>query len=231
MFRLIGVSHAYDDGVSALEDVSLKIPRGRAVALTGANGCGKTTLLRVLNGLIAPTKGEYFFDGARIDKAALKDARFAKEFHRRVGFVFQNVDAQLFCGSVEDEIAFGPRQLGLSEAECRARVDDCLKLLGIEALRNRAPYATSGGEKRRIAFACVLSLNPDALVMDEPLAGLDVGAQETVVELLRSLKAAKKTLVFATHNEALVREIADVRVGMDSGRIAAIEEPPRSREK
>ncbi|MBR4751654.1 MAG: ABC transporter ATP-binding protein, partial [Thermoguttaceae bacterium] len=173
MFELINASYEYVGGVCALNDVSLHISEGSAVALTGENGCGKTTLLRVLNGLIFPTKGEYRFSGERIDKQVLKNAQFAKQFHRRVGYVFQNVDSQLFCGSVEDEIAFGPRQLDLSEEECKRRVDDCLALLGIESLRTRAPYATSGGEKRKIAFASVLSLNPDAIVMDEPLAGLD----------------------------------------------------------
>ncbi|MBQ9813928.1 MAG: ABC transporter ATP-binding protein [Thermoguttaceae bacterium] len=219
MFELINASYEYVGGVCALNDVSLHISEGSAVALTGENGCGKTTLLRVLNGLIFPTKGEYRFSGERIDKQVLKNAQFAKQFHRRVGYVFQNVDSQLFCGSVEDEIAFGPRQLDLSEEECKRRVDDCLALLGIESLRTRAPYATSGGEKRKIAFASVLSLNPDAIVMDEPLAGLDAATQERIVALLKTLREAKKTLVFATHNEGLVEQIADVRVRMKSGKI------------
>ena len=219
MFELINASYEYVGGVCALNDVSLYISEGSAVALTGENGCGKTTLLRVLNGLIFPTKGEYRFSGERIDKQVLKNAQFAKQFHRRVGYVFQNVDSQLFCGSVEDEIAFGPRQLDLSEEECKRRVDDCLALLGIESLRTRAPYATSGGEKRKIAFASVLSLNPDAIVMDEPLAGLDAATQERIVALLKTLREAKKTLVFATHNEGLVEQIADVRVRMKSGKI------------
>ncbi|MBQ3823049.1 MAG: ABC transporter ATP-binding protein [Thermoguttaceae bacterium] len=221
MFELENVSYAYDENAPALDGVSLRIPRGSAVALVGANGSGKTTLLRLLNGLVLPTRGEYRFDGVRVDKRALKDSAFAKTFHRRVGFVFQNADAQLFCGSVDDEIAFGPRQLDLSEEECRRRVDGSLKLLGIEKLRFRPPYATSGGEKRKIAFASVLSLNPDALVMDEPLAGLDAQSQSLVVDLLKALRAANKTLVFATHNERLVEEIADVRATLEFGKLVA----------
>lgn len=221
MFELENVSYAYDENAPALDGVSLRIPKGSAVALVGANGSGKTTLLRLLNGLVLPTRGEYRFDGVRVDKRALKDSAFAKTFHRRVGFVFQNADAQLFCGSVDDEIAFGPRQLDLSEEECRRRVDGSLKLLGIEKLRFRPPYATSGGEKRKIAFASVLSLNPDALVMDEPLAGLDAQSQSLVVDLLKALRAAHKTLVFATHNERLVEEIADVRATLEFGKLVA----------
>ncbi|MBP5621897.1 MAG: ABC transporter ATP-binding protein [Thermoguttaceae bacterium] len=222
MFELINASYEYVGGVCALNDVSLHIAEGSAVALTGENGCGKTTLLRVLNGLVFPTKGEYRFSGRIIDKQALKNAQFAKDFHRRVGYVFQNVDSQLFCGSVEDEIAFGPRQLELSEEECKRRVDDCLALLGIESLRTRAPYATSGGEKRKIAFASVLSLNPDALIMDEPLAGLDASTQNRIVELLKTLRKARKTLIFATHNEGLTEQVADVRVRMEAGRIVDV---------
>ena len=215
MFQLNHITLAYEGGVVALRDVSLHIERGSAVALTGPNGCGKTTLLRVLNGLLFPKSGEYRFDGKLINKETLRDANFSKEFHGRVGYVFQNVDAQLFCGSVEDEIAFGPRQLDMNEDELRARVDDCLKLLGIEKLRTRAPYALSGGEKRKTAFAAVLALNPDALVMDEPLSGLDRDSQALVLDLLKALKKAGKTLAFATHNEALVSEVADRRVVCD----------------
>lgn len=223
MFELKNISYSYEGKEQALDGISLHIEKGDAVALIGDNGCGKTTLLRVINGLIFPNKGEYFFDGKKIDKQSLKDVKFSKSFHQRVGFVFQNADAQLFCGSVDDEIAFGPRQMALSEEVSRQRVEDCLKLLNIENLRFRAPYATSGGEKRKIAFACVLALNPDALVMDEPLAGLDAASQERIVELLKSLRAAKKTLIFATHNENLVKELADVRVRMAEGKIVAIE--------
>lgn len=218
MFDLKNVSYSYDGKVKAIENATLRVERGQSVAIVGANGSGKTTLLRLLNGLVFPSSGEYRFDGDPITRESLADVRFAKTFHRRVGFVFQNADSQLFCGSVEDEIAFGPRQLDLSESEIRERVDDCLALLGIESLRNRAPYALSGGEKRRVAFACVLALNPDALVADEPLASLDESGRDLIAELFETLRAAGKTIVFASHNEEFIDRVADARFCLDAKR-------------
>lgn len=215
MLELKNVSHSYEDDVKTLENVSLRVERGQAVAIVGANGSGKTTLLKLLNGLIFPTSGVYEFDGAPITRKALMDAKFAKSFHRRIGFVFQNADAQLFCGSVEDEIAFGPRQLNFTEEEIRRRVDDCLELLEITRLRRRAPYALSGGEKRRVAFACVLAVNPEVLVADEPLASLDELGRNLIVELFKTLRSTGKTLVFASHNEEFISEIADFRFNVE----------------
>ena len=215
MLELKNVSHSYEEDVKTLENVSLRVERGQAVAIVGANGSGKTTLLKLLNGLIFPTSGVYEFDGAPITRKALADAKFAKSFHRRIGFVFQNADAQLFCGSVEDEIAFGPRQLNFTEEEIRRRVDDCLELLEITRLRRRAPYALSGGEKRRVAFACVLAVNPEVLVADEPLASLDELGRNLIVELFKTLRSTGKTLVFASHNEEFISEIADFRFNVE----------------
>ena len=216
MLELKNASHSYEEGVKTLENVSFRVERGQAVAIVGANGSGKTTLLKLINGLIFPTSGSYEFDGTPITRKALADAKFAKTFHRRIGFVFQNADAQLFCGSVEDEIAFGPRQLNFTEEEIGRRVDDCLELLEITRLRRRAPYALSGGEKRRVAFASVLAVNPEVLVADEPLASLDESGRKIVVGLFKTLRAAGKTLVFATHNEALISEIADFRFSLEA---------------
>ena len=215
MLELKNVSHSYEEDVKTLENVSLRVERGQAVAIVGANGSGKTTLLKLLNGLIFPTSGVYEFDGAPITRKALADAKFAKSFHRRIGFVFQNADAQLFCGSVEDEIAFGPRQLNFTEEEIRRRVDDCLELLEITRLRRRAPYALSGGEKRRVAFASVLAVNPEVLVADEPLASLDELGRNLIVELFKTLRSTGKTLVFASHNEEFISEIADFRFNVE----------------
>jgi len=199
---------AYDD-TPVLRHVALEVRAGECVVLMGDNGSGKSTLLKAICGLVFPQRGAYRFDGSEVSERSMRDASFAKRLHARVGFIFQDSDAQLFCPSVADEIAFGPRQMGLSEAEVSRRVDDTLALLDIEALRDRAPWTLSGGEKKRVAIACVLSMNPDAYCFDEPLAGLDSKTQTWLTGFLKRLKAAGKTLVIATHDQSLADELAD----------------------
>lgn len=208
LFSLDNVCFAYE-GHIALRYITLDVARGETVVLQGSNGCGKSTLLKLLNGLVYAEEGTYRFDGDVIDEKSLKDNVFSKRFHQRVGFIFQNSDVQLFCGNVEEEISFGPRQMGLSEEEVKRRTDDVIALLGIEDLRERAPYHLSGGEKRKVAIACILSMNPEALVLDEPLAGLDRKTQEWLVGFLLDLKKAGKTLVVSTHNDELAHTLAD----------------------
>ena len=186
-----------------LRDFSMSVAAGECVVLTGDNGAGKTTLFRILNGLSFPRKGVYRFDGTEITAAFLKKNVNAKRFHRRVGYLFQNPDVMLFNASVGDEIAFGPRQLGLSEAETAARVRDCMALFGLEPLADKAPYHLSGGQKKQVALASVLAMNPEVLILDEPLAGLDRRTGEKLVSLLTELSAAGKTLLIATHDAAL----------------------------
>lgn len=208
LIHLDDFCYAYDD-VAALRHVDLRICAGDAVVLMGDNGSGKSTLLKALVGLIHPQRGTYRFDGQVVDEASMRDPSFSKRLHQRVGFIFQDSDAQLFCASVEDEVAFGPRQMGLSPDEVSRRVDDTLRLLGIETLRGRAPYNLSGGEKKRVAIACVLSMNPDVLCLDEPLAGLDAKARMWLLGFLQQLKLAGKTLVIATHDQSLADALAD----------------------
>lgn len=199
---------AYDD-VPVLRHITLDIDAGDSVVLMGDNGSGKSTLLKAICGLIFPQRGTYRFDGAEVSERSMRDETFSKRLHARVGFIFQDSDAQLFCTSVEDEVAFGPRQMGLSEDEVSRRVDDTLALLGIEALRMRAPWTLSGGEKKRVAIACVLSMNPDVYCFDEPLAGLDAKTRDWLLGFLKQLKAAGKTLIIATHDQSLADEVAD----------------------
>ena len=162
-------------------------------------------LLNYLNGIIFPSEGKYLYQGYEINEKTLKDSRFAKWFHQQMGYVFQNADTQLFCGSVEEEIAFGPIQMGLPETEIRKRTEDCLQLFGIEKLRERPPYHLSGGEKRKVSLACILSLNPEVLILDEPLAGLDEKTQDMLISFLQNFHNAGKTLITITHN----RQLAD----------------------
>lgn len=217
MSHLIDFSHvsfAYDDAV-ALDDLSFQIDQGEIIALTGPNGCGKSSILRVINGLSFPQEGTYHFDGTLIEKSVLKDQLFAKRFHQRLGYIFQNSDTQLFCPSVREEIAFGPRQMGLSEDQIEKRVNDMLDMLDIARLQTRAPYRLSGGEKRKVALACVISMNPDALLLDEPLNGLDEDSQDWLLCFLRDLSAAGKTVLTTTHHRDVVATLKAREIHMN----------------
>jgi len=207
MIEFSGVCYSYGES-PALQDVSFSIEAGEAVCLLGPNGSGKSTLLRVLNGLIFPTAGKYSFEGREITPALMKKAAFAKQFHQRVGFVFQDSEAQLFCPTVYDEIAFGPRQMGLGEDEADKRTRDCLSLLGVEALRGRQPYHLSGGEKKKVAVAAVLALNPEVLVLDEPMNSLDPRTAMWLTQFLGQLEAAGKTLIISTHDLSLAAQLS-----------------------
>ena len=204
---------AYGD-MPVLRHIDLEIAAGDCAVLMGDNGCGKSTLLRAMNGLVFPARGRYLFDGAEVTERSMRDAAFARRLHARVGFIFQDSDAQLFCASVADEIAFGPRQMGLPEDEVERRVADVCGMLGIDDLRDRAPYHLSGGEQKKVALACVLSMNPDVYCFDEPLNGLDAKTRRWLVDFLGELKAAGKTLVIATHDQSLADEVADYFVFM-----------------
>ena len=208
VFELSGISYRYADDVPALDDVSLTVAAGERLALLGANGSGKSTLLWVLAGLLEPAGGELCAFGVPL-KASLHDEGGTYAFRRRVGIVFQNADAQLFSPTVRDEVAFGPLHLGLDRDEALVRVQDTLRLLDIEALAARAPYGLSGGEKKKVALAAALAVNPDVLLLDEPLGELDPRSREWLVELLALLHVRGKTLVSATHDLDLVHELAD----------------------
>jgi cobalt/nickel transport system ATP-binding protein len=199
---------AYEDR-PVLSHIDLTIDAGDSVVLMGDNGSGKSTLLKAMCGLVFPQEGSYLFDGRVVDSASMRNPAFSKSLHQRVGFIFQDSDSQLFCASVEEEIAFGPRQMQFDEAEVNRRVDDVCQLLGIDHLRSRAPYNLSGGEQKKVAIACVLSMNPDAYCFDEPLNGLDQRTREWLLGFLRQLKGAGKTLVVATHDQSLADEVAD----------------------
>lgn len=214
MIELKDVSYSYLEQ-NALNNISLQIEKGEAVALLGANGCGKSTLLKILNGIISPDCGVYNFEDEEITHKKLQDNKFAKLLHQKIGFVFQNSDTQLFCANVYDEIAFGPRQMGIPEDDVDKRVKDCLALLNIQELMERTPYHLSGGEKRKVAIACVLALNPEVIVLDEPMNGLDPKTQRWLVEVLVKLNKAGKTLITSTHNLELVQEISSRAVLFD----------------
>jgi len=195
-----GASYAYLGRIPALDTVSLSIGRGERVALLGANGCGKSTLLKLLDGLLFADTGSYAAFGEPVTEERLEDEQFNAGFRSRIGFIFQNSDAQVFSASVREEIAFGPLNMGLPAHEVERRVDDTLAMLGIGSLADRAPYLLSAGQKKRVAIASVLVMNPEVLLFDEPTAALDPRTQQWLVELIAELGAAGKTIVVATHD-------------------------------
>lgn len=214
MIELIDVNYSYE-GNKALNNINLKIEKGQSVSLLGPNGSGKSTLLKLINGIIFADSGVYRFDGDEITQKKLKDVKFSKSLHQRLGFVFQNSETQLFCSNVYDEIAFGPRQMGFSEEKVEERVNDCLKMLGMLDFKHRQPYHLSGGEKKKVALASVLALNPEVLVLDEPMNGLDPRTERWLAEFILKLNKAGKTIITSTHNLELVQEISERAVLFD----------------
>jgi cobalt/nickel transport system ATP-binding protein len=220
LFELRDVSFDYD-GISAIQNLSLDIRRGERVVLLGANGSGKSTLLRILDGLHLPARGSVSFDGHPLTAQCLDDDGFAFAFRRRVALVFQNPDVQLFNPTVFDEVAFAPLQLQWPKEKVFARVNETLELMRISHLRERPPYRLSGGEKKRVALASVIVLDPDVLLLDEPTATLDPRSQSQVIDLIQEWKAASKTIVTATHQLEIVEDISDTIFVLDEGKLAA----------
>ena len=202
---------SYPDGHSALNGVSLKLCEGDKVALVGPNGAGKSTLMLHLNGILNG-QGDVEIAGMRLSKENLPVIRAL------VGLVFQNPDDQLFSPTVFEDVAFGPLHMGLPEAEVRSRVDAALEAVRMSAYRDRLSHHLSVGEKKRIAIATVLSMQPSLLVLDEPSAGLDPRARRTLINLLRDLPI---TMLVSTHDMKLVQELFPRTVVMDEGRVVA----------
>lgn len=220
LFELTAVSYRYG-AVAALDGLSLRVARGQRLALLGANGSGKSTLLRLLDGLCFPQSGTICYQGTELTEAAFADDRFAMEFRRQVALVFQNPDVQLFCPTVWDEVAFGPLQMRWTKAEVRTRVEETLELLGIAHLRQRPPHHLSGGEKKKVAIASVLVLDPQVILLDEPTATLDPRSQTQIIEFLIGWGAGAKTIITATHDLHTLPDIADECVIMERGEISA----------
>ncbi len=225
VFELNDVNYAYRPGEYALRDINVAIAAGERVALLGPNGCGKSTLEKVLAGLIFPA-GLVTAFGRPITAQAMRDDAFAIAFRRRVGFVFQNADVQIFCASVLDEIMFGPLALGLPADEARRRAEEIMAFVGIAPLADRMPHHLSGGEKKKVAIAAVLAVNPDVLILDEPTNGLDPRTQRWMLEALAQLAAAGKTIITATHHLDTVSELAERVIVMNETHTIAADGRP-----
>jgi cobalt/nickel transport system ATP-binding protein len=211
------VTYRYAEA-TALDGVTFGIERQQRIAVLGANGSGKSTLLRLLDALCFASSGAIYFDGRELTEQALTENAFAEQFRTTVAFVFQNPDVQLFNPTVYDEIAFGPLQLGKNGID--ARVTGMLERFQITHLKDRAPHRLSGGEKKRVALASTLVLDPEVLILDEPTAALDPESQSAMIEFLLDCKG-KKTVITATHNLDIVEEIADYCLVLKAGKLVA----------
>ena len=228
VFAVEGVRFAYPGQPPCLDGVSFDVRRGERLALVGANGSGKSTLLHLLDGLHLPGEGRVAYRGSALTEDALSSAPFGPRFRQEVGFLFQSSDAQLFCPTVEDELAFGPLQMGWAQDEVLRRIEDTLALLEISRLRARAPGGLSAGEKKRVALASLLVLAPSVLLLDEPTSGLDPRSQSLLLEILEALHARGLTLVTATHDLTLLPHLADrVLVLSEEHRLVADGGPER----
>jgi cobalt/nickel transport system ATP-binding protein len=220
VFEVQNVTYRYER-ITALDSISMDIEEGQRVVLLGANGSGKSTLLRLLDGLYFPETGAIRCRGEALSEERLQEEHFSFSFRRRVGLVFQNPDVQLFNPTVFDEIAFGPLQLRWPKQTIRDRVVQTLDSMGILPLKDRPPHRLSGGEKKRVALASVLVLDPEVLLLDEPTAALDPRSKSRIIDLLAGWKGTGKTVVTATHDLDAVEDIADACFVFQDGRVAA----------
>ncbi|MCL5269715.1 MAG: energy-coupling factor ABC transporter ATP-binding protein [bacterium] len=206
------LAYTYPGGTRALRGVSFRIVHGESVGIVGANGAGKSTLLRHLNGTVEPAQGSVRVGDFPITRKTLHQVR------RTVGMVFQDPDDQLFMPTVYEDVAFGPLNLGLPTAEIENRVMQSLDTVGAAHLRDRPPYRLSGGEKRAVAIATVLSMTPDILVLDEPTSNLDPKARRQLIELLRSFRHTK---IIASHDLDMILDLCERTIVIHEGRITA----------
>nr|WP_296808689.1 ATP-binding cassette domain-containing protein [uncultured Methanobrevibacter sp.] len=217
MLEVQNIKYSYNNDYQALKGVSLKIEKGDMVALLGKNGAGKSTLFLHLNGIYQPDEGKVFIDGEELKY----DKKSLLKFRQKVGIVFQNPDDQIFAPTVEEDVAFGPLNLGLSMEEVQNRVEDALERVGMTGYEKTAPHHLSGGQKKRVAIAGILAMKPEIMVLDEPTAGLDPNGVTNLVKLLKELNAEGITILISTHEVNLVPDYANKAFVMVDGNLIA----------
>lgn len=208
LLELTDVHYDYGQDIPALSGVSLAVSASERVTILGANGCGKTTLLKLLAGLIFPQQGSYRAFGREITDALLSRDSFGMFFRKEIGILFQNAEAQLFNPTVEDEIAFGLLQMNDPPDAVRKAILEAMDVFGLRGLAGRPTFALSGGEKKKVALAAVLVMDPQILLLDEPTAGLDPRSSRALVDLILEAESRGKTVVTATNDLHIVAEIA-----------------------
>jgi len=222
------LSHIYSKGMPdeqlALDNINFDIYDGEIVGIVGHTGSGKSTLLQHLNGLLKPSSGTIVVGSTEITAPGTA----MKEIRQRVGLVFQYPEYQLFEETVAKDVAFGPKNLGLSEAEIEERVKEALELVGLdyELVKDRSPFELSGGQKRRVAIAGVIAMKPQVLVLDEPTAGLDPGAHQEILNMIRKVHEAQENIIiFVSHNMADVADLSDKVMVMNEGKLMMVGTP------
>jgi cobalt/nickel transport system ATP-binding protein len=209
------IHYHYPRGMEAIRGISFHIRKKEKIALVGPNGAGKSTLLMMFNGMMRPDSGIMLFD----NQPVLYDTSSLRILRKRVGFVLQNPDRQIIAPTVYQDVAFGPTNLGYSEQEVKTAVTQALRHVGLDGFERRPPHQLSGGEKKRVAIAGVLAMDPDVLVLDEPTSGLDPSGSEDIMELLDELNNEGKTIIISTHDVELVYPWADRAILMLGGKI------------
>ena len=210
----------------ALSDVSLEIKDGSFTAIVGKTGCGKSTLIQQLNGLLIPTSGEVIINDYIVAKSRKKRTKKIKELRKLVGIVFQFPEYQLFEETVEKDVAFGPKNFGLNNEEALKNAHEALALVGLdESFYKRSPFDLSGGERRRVAIAGILALKPNILVLDEPTAGLDPRGAREMMKLFKGLHEKGTTVILVTHDMNIVLEYSDTVIVMEDGEVREITTP------
>ena len=213
MIELKNISYQYPDSTSAIADICFSVSEGEKLVVAGENGAGKSTLFLLLNGILKPRKGEYFFDGKKIGYSK----RELLTLRQQVGIVFQEPDNQLFSPSVYEEVAFAPLNMELPRDEMRRQVDNALAALDIVNLKDRPPHLLSYGQKKRVTIASVLAMNPRIIIFDEPTAGLDSAHATEIIVLLEKLHKAGKTIIISTHDMNFAYQWASRMVVMQDG--------------
>jgi cobalt/nickel transport system ATP-binding protein len=218
LFRLENLSHRYSDGTLAIDGISLTFEKGERTALLGTNGSGKTTLLHHLNGILKPTSGKVYFE----DKPLEYDAKSLLELRKRVGFVFQDPNDQLFAPTVKQDVAFGPLNLGQPVDQVKKTVDEALRTVGMAEYAEKPPHFLSLGQKKRVALAGVLAMQPEVIIMDEPTSNLDPRATSEILHLLLQLNREKGiTLILATHDVDMVPLFASKLYILNKGKVVS----------